>query len=99
MTLTTAVRGPDQFAAVGWAGDGEKVHDHVVKQPAETVLSREEQRIEVWAERDDGTRRGSEMAAHSDRPLGLEAHVLVDDAEASREIIALSTSLLQTLTE
>jgi hypothetical protein len=79
--------GVDRFnaATVGWAGDSEQVHDHVVNQPAEAVLSREDRRIEAWAEREDGTRRGSEIAALSDRELGLAAHIVGDDAEAEFE--------------
>jgi hypothetical protein len=79
--------GVDRFnaATVGWAGDGETVHDQVVDQPAEAVLSREEQRIEAWAEGEDGTKRGSEIAAASDRQLGLEAHIVGEDAEAQFE--------------
>ena len=79
--------GVDRFnaATVGWAGDGDQVHDHVVNQPAEAVLSREDRRIEAWADREDGTRRGSEIAALSDRDLGLEAHIVGDDAEAQFE--------------
>jgi hypothetical protein len=81
------VDGVDRFNAttVGWAGDDEVVHDHIVRQPAEAVLSREDQRLEAWADREDGTRRGSEMAALSDRSLGLKAHVIGDDAEAEFE--------------
>lgn len=79
--------GVDRFnaATVGWAGDDEQVYDHIVNQPAEAVLSREDQRIEAWAEGENGTRRGSEIAAHSERSLGLEAHIIGDDAEAEFE--------------
>mgnify|MGYP000106116998 FL=1 len=79
--------GVDRFNAttVGWAGDDDAVHDHIVRQSAEAVLSRSDQRIEAWAEREDGTRRGSEIASLSDRPLGLKAHVIGDDAEAEFE--------------
>jgi len=79
--------GVDRFNAttVGWAGDADVVHDHVVKQPAEAVLSRDDQRLAAWADRDDGTRRGSEIATLSNRPLGLRAHVVGDDAEAEFE--------------
>jgi hypothetical protein len=79
--------GLDRFRAgtVGWAGDGETVHDHVVKQPAEAVLSREDKRIEAWKEHEDGTKRGSEMAALTGDTLGLEAHIIGDDAEAEFE--------------
>jgi hypothetical protein len=79
--------GVDRFNAttVGWTGNDDEVNDHVVRQSAKAVLSREEQRIEAWADREDGTRRGSEMAALSDRPLGLRAHVIGDDAEATFE--------------
>ncbi|WP_435319534.1 hypothetical protein [Haloarchaeobius sp. TZWSO28] len=78
--------GVDRFNAttVGWAGDEDVVHDHVVRQPAEAVLSREDQRLDAWAEREDGTRRGSEITALSDR-LGLRAHVVGEDAEAEFE--------------
>mgnify|MGYP000028731131 CR=1 FL=1 len=78
--------GVDRFTAttVGWAGDADVVHDHVVRQPAEAVLSRDDQRIEAWAAGEDGTRRGSEITATSD-PLGLRAHVVGDDAEAEFE--------------
>jgi len=78
--------GVDRFnaATVGWASDGDQVHEHVVNQPAEAVLSREEQRIEAWAD-EEGNRRGSEITAHADRPLGLEAHIIGDDAEAAFE--------------
>ncbi len=77
--------GVDRFNAmtVGWAGDEETVHDHVVNQPAEAVLSREEQRLDAWADTEDG-RRGSEIAAHPDR-LGLESHIIGDDAKAEFE--------------
>jgi hypothetical protein len=79
--------GVDRFNAttVGWAGDADVVHDHVVRQPAQAVLSREDQRIEAWADREDGARRGSEITALADRPLGLRAHVVGDDAEAEFE--------------
>ncbi|WP_181685497.1 hypothetical protein [Halorhabdus salina] len=79
--------GVDRFNAstVGWAGDDEQVHDHVVTQPAEAVLSQDEQRLEAWADREDGTRRGSEVAALSDRPIGLEATVIGEDVEAEFE--------------
>jgi len=78
--------GVDRFnaATVGWVGDGEQVHDHVVKQPAEAVLSREDRRLRAWAEREDGARRGSEIAALPDG-LGLQAHIIGDDAEAQFE--------------
>jgi hypothetical protein len=81
------VDGVDRFDAttVGWVGDEDEVHDHVVRQPATAVLSREDQRIEAWDKREDGTRRGSEIAALDDRPLGLRAHVVGDDAEAEFE--------------
>jgi hypothetical protein len=81
------VDGVDRFNAttVGWTGDDEVVHDHVVRQPAQAVLSRKDQRLEAWADREDGTRRGSEVAALSDRPLGLRAHVVGDDVEAEFE--------------
>jgi len=79
--------GVDRFnaATVGWAGDSDQVHEYVVNQPAEAVLSREDRRIEAWAETESGTRRGSEIAALSDRDLGLEAHIVGDDAEATFE--------------
>mgnify|MGYP000751904928 CR=1 FL=1 len=79
--------GVDRFNAttVGWSGDDDQVHDHVVKQPAEAVLSQEDQRLEAWVEREDGSRRGSELAALSDRPIGLEAQVLGEDVEAEFE--------------
>ncbi|WP_136687262.1 hypothetical protein [Halorhabdus amylolytica] len=79
--------GVDRFNAttVGWAGDDDQIHDHIVRQPAEAVLSQEDQRLEAWAEDEDGTRRGSEMTALSDRPIGLEAEVLGEDVEAEFE--------------
>jgi hypothetical protein len=79
--------GVDRFNAttVGWAGDDETVHEHVVNQPAEAVLSREGQRLEAWAHDENGEKRGSEIAALSDRDLGLQAHVIGDDAEAEFE--------------
>jgi hypothetical protein len=86
MDLNRSVEnGVDTFncATVGWAGDDEQVHDHIVNQPARAQLSRPEQRLEAWAEREDGTRRGSEITAIEDRPLGLEAHIVGDDAEAA----------------
>ena len=79
--------GVDTFNAstVGWAGDDEQVHDHVVKQPAEATLSADDQRLEAWAEREDGTRRGSEVTSLSDHPIGLETTVIGDDVEAEFE--------------
>ena len=79
--------GVDRFRAstVGWAGDADEVQDHVVKQPAEAVLSFEDRRIEAWADDEDGNRRGSELWAHPNRDLGLQAHVIGDDAEAEFE--------------
>ena len=79
--------GVDRFDAttVGWSGDENGVHDHVVRQPAEAVLSRENQRIDAWADCEDGARRGSEVTAHPDRPLGVTAHVVGEDAEAEFE--------------
>jgi hypothetical protein len=79
--------GVDRFDAttVGWVGDDEMVHDHVVNQHAEAVLSREDRRLEAWTDPEDGPRRGSEMAALSDPSLGLRAHIVGDDAEAEFE--------------
>jgi len=69
---------------VGWAGDDEEVHDHVVNQPSEAVLSRNDQRIDAWTENEAGERRGSHLEALSD-PLGLKMEVVGDDVEAEFE--------------
>lgn len=78
--------GVDRFNAVtvGWCGDGEEVNEHVVKQPARATLSPDGS-LEAWADCEDGGKRGSEITASSDRPLGLEAHVVGEDAEARFE--------------
>lgn len=78
--------GVDQFDAisVGWDGDGQQVDENVVNQPAKTTLSRDGS-IVAWADRDDGAKRGSEIRASSDRPLGLDAHFVGDKGEARFE--------------
>ncbi|WP_136716360.1 hypothetical protein [Halorientalis salina] len=78
--------GVDEFGAVsvGWDGDDEGVDEHVVRQPAEATLS-DEGFIEAWAESDDGTRRGSEIRASENRPLGLDAHFVGEKGEARFE--------------
>lgn len=66
--------GVDEFDAisVGWDGDDERVDERVVNQPARATLSADGS-IEAWTEADDDERRGSEIRASADRPLGLEA--------------------------
>jgi hypothetical protein len=79
----TIENGVDEFGAtsVGWDGDDQRVDEHLVNQPATATLSREGS-IEAWAEYDDGTRRGSEIRASTDRSLGLDAHFVGEDSEA-----------------
>jgi hypothetical protein len=76
--------GVDRFAAgtVGWNGDDEKVDDYVINQPAEAVMR--DGSLEVWADQDDGSRRGSEIKATEDG-LGLEARVVGEDVDAEFE--------------
>lgn len=78
--------GVDEFdaASVGWCGDGESVHEHVVNQPARATLSSEGS-LKTWADREDGQKRGSEITASTDRPLGLDAHFVGEDADARFE--------------
>lgn len=78
--------GVDRFNAgtVGWCADGETVHEHVINQPAKATLSSEGS-LDAWADREDGQKRGCEITASEDRPLGLEAHVVGEDAEARFE--------------
>jgi hypothetical protein len=78
--------GVDRFnaASVGWCGDADRVHEYVVNQPAKATLSTEGF-LEAWTEGDDGERRGSEIRASSNHPMGLEAHFVGDDAEARFE--------------
>jgi hypothetical protein len=78
--------GVDQFDAisVGWHGDEQEVHDRLVNQPAEATLSRDGS-LTAWADREDGARRGGEIRAAADRPLGLEAHFIGDEGEAQFE--------------
>ncbi|NHN43059.1 hypothetical protein G9C85_15690 [Halorubellus sp. JP-L1] len=68
------VDGVDEFDAisVGWDGDDERVDERIVNQPARATLSRDGS-IEAWTETADGERRGSEISASEDRPLGLDA--------------------------
>jgi hypothetical protein len=68
------VDGVDEFDAitVGWDGDDDGVEEHVVNQPARATLSADGS-IEAWTETEDGERRGSEIRASEDRPLGLDA--------------------------
>jgi hypothetical protein len=77
--------GVDQFDAlsVGWYGDGQQVHD-IVTQPATTTLSREGS-IDAWAAREDGAKRGGEIRASPNRPLGLDAHFGGEQGEARFE--------------
>jgi hypothetical protein len=66
--------GVDEFEAisVGWDGDDERIDERIVNQPARARLSADGS-IEAWTETEDGERRGSEIRASTDRPLGLEA--------------------------
>lgn len=77
--------GVDRFDAIslGWYGDDHQVLHPFVQQPARTTLS--EGSIVGWAERDDGAKRGGEIRASSDRPLGLDAHFVGDGGEARFE--------------
>lgn len=78
--------GVDRFDAItlGWHGDSQQVHDPLVHQPAEATLSREGS-IVAWADREDDAKRGGEIRASSDRPLGLDAHFVGDKGEARFE--------------
>ncbi|MFO7860654.1 MAG: hypothetical protein R6U41_05465 [Desulfosalsimonas sp.] len=75
----------DEFSAisVGWYGDDEAVHEGLVNQPATARLS--DGSITAWAEDDDGTKRGGEIRASTDRSLGLEAHFAGEKGEAEFE--------------
>jgi len=77
--------GTDSFPAisVGWYGDDESVHERLVNQPATATLSRDGS-IEAWSETDNG-RRGSEIRASTDRPLGLDATFVGDNGGADFE--------------
>lgn len=78
--------GTDEFnvVSVGWDGDDQRVDDRIINQPARATLSRDGF-IEAWADTDDGERRGSEIRAASDRPLGLDAHFVGDNGSARFE--------------
>jgi hypothetical protein len=78
--------GVDQFDAisVGWYGDGQQVPEDIVTQPAKTTLSREGSLV-AWADREDGTKRGGEIRASPNRPLGLDAHFVGDKGEVRFE--------------
>lgn len=78
--------GVDQFDAIslGWYCDGQQGHDPLVHQPATTTLSHEGSLV-AWTDCEDGTRRGGEISASTDRPLGLDAHFKGDGGEASFE--------------
>jgi|APHM01.1.fsa_nt_gi hypothetical protein len=75
----------DSFSAisVGWYGDDEEVHEGLVNQPATATMSRDGS-IEAWTATDDG-RRGSEIRAATDRPLGLDATFVGDNGSAEFE--------------
>jgi hypothetical protein len=77
--------GVDEFSAisVGWYGDDKAVHEGLVNQPATAKLSRDGS-ISAWAESEDG-KRGGEIRAATDRPLGLEAHFAGEKGEAEFE--------------
>ena len=77
--------GTDSFNAisVGWYGDDETVHEGLINQPATATLSRDGS-IEAWADTDD-ERRGSEIRAATDRPLGLDATFVGDNGSADFE--------------
>ena len=77
--------GVDSFPAisVGWYGDDETVHEGLVNQPATATLSRDGS-IAAWTATDDG-RRGSEIRAATDRPLGLDATFVGDNGRADFE--------------
>lgn len=78
--------GVDRFnvATVGWSGNDDQVHDHIVKQPATAELDRDERRIDAWDEQDDGTKRGSEFRALDDG-IGLEAQIVGEEVDATFE--------------
>ena len=78
--------GVDEFSAisVGWYGDDEAVHEGLVNRPATARLSPDGS-ITAWAEDDDGTKRGGEIRASTDRSLGLEAHFAGEKGEAKFE--------------
>ena len=77
--------GTDSFEAisVGWYGDDEGVHEGLVNQPATATLSSDGS-ITAWTATDDG-RRGSEIRASTDRPLGLDATFVGDKGSADFE--------------
>ena len=77
--------GTDSFEAisVGWYGDDKGVHEGLVNQPATATLSSDGS-ITAWTATDDG-RRGSEIRASTDRPLGLDATFVGDKGSADFE--------------
>jgi len=77
--------GTDSFEAisVGWYGDDETVHEGLVNQPATATMARDGS-IEAWADTAD-ERRGSEIRAAKDRPLGLDATFVGDKGSADFE--------------
>jgi len=77
--------GTDSFEAisVGWYGDDETVHEGLVNQPATATMARDGS-IEAWADTAD-ERRGSEIRAAKDRPLGLEATFVGEKGRADFE--------------
>jgi len=76
--------GVDEFSAisVGWYGDDEAVHDRLVNQPATARLT--DGSISAWADGEE-EKRGGEIRASTDRPLGLEAHFAGEKGEAKFE--------------
>ena len=77
--------GTDSFEAisVGWYGDDKGVHEGLVNQPATATLSSDGS-ITAWTATDDD-RRGSEIQASTDRPLGLDATFVGDKGSADFE--------------
>jgi hypothetical protein len=76
----------DEFnvISVGWSGDEEHVFDRIISQPARAKLSRDG-KLEAWADEEGEPKRGSEIRASADRPLGLEAHFVGENGEAEFE--------------
>lgn len=82
----TLQNGVDRFPAVsiGWHGNGQRVPQHIINQPAETTLSSEGS-IRAWADRGASPRRGGEIRASADRPFGLDVHFAGEGGEARFE--------------
>lgn len=77
--------GVDEFpvVSVGWYGDDQRVHEHIVNQPAEATLSPAGS-LTAWSDEEDGARRGGEIRASEDGP-GLDAHFVGEDCNVRFE--------------